>query len=66
MPHAPVAVPPARPPILNPLQSIVTLLASTRIASPVVMAVERSLLRHQTPWVSMTAGSEVMVPAQLS
>jgi len=48
------------------LQSRVTLLLLMVIAVPLVIAVFKSLLKHQVPWAAITAGSEAMKPVQLS
>src|SRR5687768_17200691 len=66
MPYADVPAPAARPPSLNPLQSMVTLFVATVIAEPLVLAVVRSDARHHVPCVVMTAGSTEIVPVQLS
>src|SRR5690606_9549578 len=54
-----------RPPILNPLQSMVTLLAAISTALPLACAVDRSPRRHQTPWVETTAGTLSMNPVHV-
>lgn len=51
---------------MNRLQSMVTLFAAIVMALPLVMAVDRSLRSHHTPWVLIVAGIESMKPVQLS
>src|SRR5688572_24458526 len=65
-PTVPVAGPAASPPSRKPLQSMVTLLAVTLIAWPLESEVVWSACRHHVPEAEMTAGSDEIVPVQLS